>query len=56
MRKNDNKNRNRRKTLKLNLLALLDYKRFKFRENRKGVHNNDRTIIRLIYTLNNDHN
>jgi hypothetical protein len=56
MRKNDNKNRNRKRTIKLNLLTLLDYRRFKLRENRKGVFNNDRTIIKLTYALNNDNN
>lgn len=56
MRKNDNKNRNRKRTIKLNLHCLVDYKRFKFRENRRGVFNNDRTLIKLTYALNNDWN
>lgn len=56
MRKNDNKHRNRNAILELNLHCLIGYKRFKFRENRKGVFNNTRTIIKLTYALNNDNN
>jgi hypothetical protein len=56
MRKNDNKHRNRTATIKLNLHCPISYKRFKFRENRVGVFNNERTIIKLTYALNNDNN
>ena len=53
--KKDNLNRNRN-LMKENILERISYIRFKFRENRKGVFNNDRTIIKLTYALNNDNN
>lgn len=56
MRKNDNKHRNRKRTIKLNVGCPIEHKRFKFRENRVGVYNHDRSTIRLTYILNNDCN
>lgn len=53
--KKDNLNRNRGLRQE-DILDKISYIRFKFRENRKGVHNNNRTIIKLTYLLNNDNN
>ncbi len=56
MRKNDNKHRNRNAVIMLNLHCFTSYSRFKFRENRVGVINKFRSIIRQTYALNNDNN
>lgn len=56
MRKNDNKHRNRHVTIKLNLHCPISYNRFKFRENRVGVFNKHRSLIKQTYALNNDNN
>ena len=51
-----NKNRNRRTAIKLDLMSPISYKRFKFRENRKGVINHIRKDRKVINTNNDDLN
>jgi hypothetical protein len=51
-----NKNRNRRTAIKLDLMSPISYKRFKFRENRKGVINHIRRDNRINNITNDDLN
>ena len=51
-----NKNRNRRTVIKLDLMSPISYKRFKFRENRRGVINHFRRDAKIINTINDDLN
>jgi hypothetical protein len=51
-----NKNRNRRTAIKLDLRSPISYKRFKFRENRKGVINHIRRDNRINNIVNDDLN
>jgi len=51
-----NKNRNRRSVIKLDLMKSISYKRFKFRENRKGVINHIRRQNKIINIINDDLN
>jgi hypothetical protein len=54
--KRSNKNRNRKRVIKLDLMCPISYNRFKFRENRKGVFNITRERIRKTYISNDDLN
>jgi hypothetical protein len=51
-----NKNRNRRTAIKLDLRSPISYKRFKFRENRRGVINHIRRDNRINNITNDDLN
>jgi len=51
-----NKNRNRRTAIKLDLRSPISYKRFKFRENRRGVINHIRRDNRINNIVNDDLN
>jgi len=51
-----NKNRNRRTAIKLDLRSPISYKRFKFRENRRGVINHIRRDNRINNIANDDLN
>ena len=54
--KRSNKHRNRKQTIKLDLKCPISYKRFKFRENRRGVINHIRRDSKILNTMNDDLN
>jgi hypothetical protein len=51
-----NKNRNRKTVIKLDLMCPISYKRFKFRENKRGVINHIRRDSKILNTINDDLN